>query len=376
MRSGRLPLLVLTAITFIVSSCSPAREPPLAPPSSTLQLMGYHVWWMGDAWQEADLAALDEVLFFELRVGENGTIEQPNGWPDRWRDLIGTARDQGSLVVPTISASDPDLFIRVFSSGLRTRLLLESTMDAVRDAEADGVHLDFEIFRSVPSEVRGQFIEFVEALRSELDSYRSDSRLTVFALAFDQGDVLDESRLSQIADYLVVQGYDLHWRTGDSAGPVAPIRGWGNSNWEAILGRFIALGVDRSKIIMSIPLFGYEWPTESEKPGARTRGPGITITYAPVDSLHLTGTRPNVTERIAAYGALRDASSGSPYYAYQDSTGWFQGWYEDPQSIAEKIEFVKREGLAGVAVFPLGYDNGALLRQIQSSLVSYQAETK
>ena len=376
MRAGYLLIIGLTGITLLALACSPTRETTRPPSGTTLKLLGYHVWWTGDAWREADLSDLDEVVFFELRVGESGTLVQTNGWPDRWRDLIATVQSQGSLIVPAVSLSDPDLFERIFSSGLRRRLLLESTMDAVRRAEADGVHLDFEIFRAVPPEISEEFVDFVEALRNELKTYRADARLTVFALAFDPGNVFDEARLSQIADYLVVQGYDMHWRTGDSAGPVAPIRGWGNSNWEAILRRFDELGVDRRKLVMSIPFFGYEWPTESEKPGARTRGPGIAITYAPVDSQHLRGVRPNAISRTAAYGVLRDSSSGSPYYAFQDSTGWFQGWYEDPQSIAEKIDFVKREGLAGVAVFPIGYDDGTLLKQIRALRFSNEAEAR
>jgi spore germination protein YaaH len=63
----------------------------------------------------------------------------------------------------------------------------------------------------------------------------------------------------------------------------------------------------------------------------------------------------------------RDPASGSPYYAYQEpSGGWRQGWFEDDRSLAAKFEFVKQQQLAGIAVFPIGYDDGAfdaLLRQ-------------
>jgi len=247
-------------------------------------------------------------------------------------------------------------------------------VEAVQLTQAPGVHLDFEVFEPVPEVARSGFTTFVRDLRHALDALEGKHMLTMYALAFDPGDVFDESALVPYIDYFVVQGYDLHWKGGATAGPVAPVRGWGTANWEAVLSRFLSLGVPRSKIIMALPFYGYEWPVTSPEPGASTRGAGVSVTYAPVDTTAMPLFRISALERVQQFGFKRDPLSLSPYYVFQDSTGWVQGWFEDPVSIREKIQFVKQHRLAGIAIFVPAYDNGELFRVIREAL--YESVTR
>lgn len=80
----------------------------------------------------------------------------------------------------------------------------------------------------------------------------------MFLVADDESDVFDEASLAEVADYLVVQGYDLHARAEARAGPVAALEGWGRRNWRTIVARLVEIGVPRRKIVMSVPYFGYE----------------------------------------------------------------------------------------------------------------------
>jgi spore germination protein YaaH len=157
-----------------------------------------------------------------------------------------------------------------------------------------------------------------------------------------------------------VQGYDAAWTGSRAAGPVAPLRGRSAVTWERGLDDALRLGVARERILFSVPFFGYEWPTGSARPYAATRGPGRTTTFAAVDAQRLPAIRIDAQARIARFGARRHLSSGAPYYVFADRDGWWQGWYEDEWSLARKLAFVKREGLAGVAAFAYGYDGGAL----------------
>ncbi|HKK93738.1 MAG TPA: hypothetical protein VJ925_09895, partial [Longimicrobiales bacterium] len=60
-------------------------------------------------------------------------------------------------------------------------------------------------------------------------------------------------------------------------------------------------------------------------------------------------------DRVAEHGLRRDSASASPWYAWRDDEGWRQGWFDDAVSLRAKYEFVREEGLGGVAVFPLAY---------------------
>jgi spore germination protein YaaH len=82
----------------------------------------------------------------------------------------------------------------------------------------------------------------------------------------------------------------------------------------------------------------------------------VELTYAPVNS-----EMPSAMSRALEFGKQRDAVSGSPYYTYEDSTGWYQGWFEDVESLSRKTDFIREMRLGGAAAFPLGYGNAELV---------------
>jgi spore germination protein YaaH len=109
---------------------------------------------------------------------------------------------------------------------------------------------------------------------------------------------------------------------------------------------------------MAVPMYGYEWPTETERPGSATRGEAVEVLLAPPAGL--LPELPRAREQAARHGLRRDPESGSPYYAFQDATGWRQGWFEDAESLRAKYDFVRERGLGGIALFPLAYGDAAL----------------
>jgi len=320
---------------------------------------GYHPYWAGDAWTEYPFDALDELYIFEIEVGADGTVIAPHGWPDRWTALTAAASDAGVRVTPTVSMHDPLAFEALFEDHVRIDRLITTVEGLVRqDAKVSGVHLDIEVFQPVRPGARDGFVAFVAGLRNRLEILDPTLTLSVFVPAFDDADVYNERALGQLADFLVVQGYDLHSAGEETTGPVAGLRGWGRLNWDAVVDRFIGFGVPPRKIVMSIPLYGYEWPAESDQPGTRTRGRATPIPLlAPDDVLP---ELPRAFDQAARHGLRRDEVSGTPYYAFQDESGWRQGWFEDAESLRAKYRFVRERGLGGVAIFPLAYGDAAL----------------
>lgn len=318
--------------------------------------MGYHAYWTNDAWEAYPYDVLDAVLFFDLEVGAGGRITNRHGWPDRWLPMQRHAAAQGTAVVPVVSLMNAETFIEVFQSESAQTVLLDEIMDLFADfPETAGVQLDFEVFQQVPSPVRAAVTEFVRRLDEEMERTVPGRNLSMFMLAYDERDVFDEAALARSLDFVVVQGYDLHARGDEQAGPVAATEGWGRRNWQFVVDRFVNLGVSRDKIVMAVPYFGYLWPTESEELRARTRGAGVSLTLAPVDSAHSGANRLSARSESTVHGVQRDPESDVPYYTFTDTSGAYQGWFEDEQSLEAKYRFVVENGLRGVAIFPLAY---------------------
>jgi spore germination protein len=325
---------------------------------------GYYPYWMGDQWKEEGLGGLDGVFFFELEVEGDGSLRTSHGWPIRWTELIAAARAEGALVAPTFTLFGAARFDSVFTSPEATRRLLANVTGVATNAAAGGVHLDFEMFSAVDPAAREAYSRFVEQVAVQLEATRPGSHLSVFLPPFDTPDAFDEARLAAAVDHVVVQGYDFHYRGSQTTGPVAPLRGWNGQNWEAVARRYALLGVPMDKILMAVPLYGYEWPTETDQPRSATRGRGNTVSLAAVDRDRVPGLGGSALARASQYGLRRDVQSGSPWYAYERTDGWYQGWFEDEESLRQKMDFVRMRGMAGVAFFPLGYDGGRTVARL------------
>ena len=351
-------LIGLILLLFGCAVSEPATVPEQGAPvaEDAYVVSGYHPYWMQDTWTTYDPSVYDEIYFFSIDIDSTGRIADRHGWPDRWFTMQQELSGKTIRVTPVVTLFSQAGFERLFEEPEASGELLGTLVGLLRDSPAvGGLQIDFEIYQPVREEVRRNFTEFVGRLRTEMRAVRPYSRLSLYMLAYDQSDVFDEAALQQHVDYFVVQGYDLFGRSEGRTGPVAGLEGWGDRNWRSIVERFRGMGVEGEKIVMSVPYFGYEWPAESEEPGAATRGSGVTLSYAPVDSALVPGTGRSAREEAAQHGLRRDPESGSPYFAYRDSTGWRQGWFEDAESLRRKYAYVKEAGLRGVAVFPAAY---------------------
>ncbi len=361
--------VALSGIALLASGCATSGSGErVMMPSSTSQpfVAGYHVYWAEEAWIDYPFDALDELYFFELEVDGLGGFLDRHGWATRWQAMSARALDAGVQVTPTISMHDPEAFRALFPNALRVDLLIENVVGLLDESPGvAGIHLDFEVFEAVDADVRDGFTGFVVALAEELRVRHPTKALSVFALAFDDDDVYNERALGRAVDYLVVQGYDYHSSGSGNAGPVAGLDGWGRLNWGTVLDRFENFGVPASKIVMSVPLYGYEWPVVSDAGGATTRGMGITVPYsAPPE---MVGGSPSARDQAATHGMERDGESRTPWYRYQASDGWRQGWYEDAESLREKYEFARARGVGGIALFPLAYGDEEIWKGLRAA---------
>lgn len=353
--------------TSVIASCAAGsgvtRSTPTLPEGSFVA--GYHTWWTGESWGEYPFDVLDRLYFFEVEARADGSLDR-HGWPAEWSGLLARAASAGVAVTPTVSMHDAQGFQELFRDASRVDALLAATLAMLTETpQVGGLHLDFEVFEAIDPEARDGFTAFVARLALALDAQRPSLALSVFTMAFDVDDAYNERALGQIADYLVVQGYDYHSPGSANAGPLAAVEGWGGLNWNTVVQRFDAFGVPRAKLVMAVPLYGYEWPVESETAGAATRGRGVTIPLqAPAD---VEPELPRASTQALLHGVQRDEASGVPWYRYEAQDGWRQGWFEDVVSLRRKFDFVRREGLGGVALFPLAYGSDAIWNDLRAA---------
>lgn len=357
-----IPLHIVSGVAgLLVSALALAAPAAIAPKSQSdqaYQTWGYQPWWMHANWPAIDLGLWRRVILFELPITAEGAISGKESLPPDWEDMAGQASRCGTAFDLAFTLFDETIFEQVFSSATRRETLLRQMLELHGQAGASGIHLDVEIYQNVSANAVKGYREFVKRLSRELRRKDARQLLSIFGVVGAKQELLDASTISAVHN-IVVQGYDAHWRDSPVAGSVAPLKGGHKLSWENSLKYYLALGVPRSKLLFSVPYYGYEWPVENAQPGSATTGSGKDMTYAPLPVEWVPKIQLSALEQGRAHGARRDPETGSSFYTYQDAQGnWWQGWYEDEASIARKMAFVEQEKLAGIAVFTLGYDAG------------------
>ena len=212
----------------------------------------------------------------------------------------------------------------------------------------DGVNLDFE-YQNDPLAILGNDFEMFldEIKKADLGEISVD----VFANTVIKGDEQELKSLLEKIDNLVVMAYDFHRPGVDFAGPVAPIgSNVGKRNIREVVEKIIAINLDKQKIIMAYPLYGYEWQTYDKEFGSQIkRGWYQMASWRRVKEIIETAS-------AEALEVKWDELSMSPWLVFEEKGKIHQIYFEDEKSLKAKIDLVKQNQLAGWGFWALGYE--------------------
>ena len=280
--------------------------------------------------------------WFELKEDGSAVVTR-EGAGDR--DVLAIAREAGIRVVPTVT-NDLDatrVSASLATAAARRRHVAQLVRIVNRPAYA-GLDLDYEHLEPADRE---EFVAFVRSLAAAL--HARDKTLTVSVqptTASDgQGSVarsLDYSAIGRVADEVRVLAYDRNWACGGS-GPVAPI------DWVEDVVKFVERRVPRRKIVLGVPLYGYDWPRE---------GCAVSRTWRDV-----TRQRTLYDGRLA-WSARWQARQ----MRYGAGTRARVVWFEDAAGTKAKAKLVEEHRLRGVALWRIGGEDPATWNTLLSVL--------
>ncbi|MFH0879807.1 MAG: glycosyl hydrolase family 18 protein [Lentisphaerota bacterium] len=309
------------------------------------QVFGWHPYWEGTSYTNYDFSVLSSVAYFSYEVNPaNGAYVDIHSWTTT--PLVGLAQTAGVKVVLAVTCfGNADNQTLLNNASAKTNLTAE-LLRLVKLRNADGVNIDFEGISD--SSLRSQVTSFMTNLAARFHSEIPGSQVSIDLPAVDWSSIFDVPALNASLDLLIIMGYDYHWAGGPNAGPVAPLRHsatWGTLCVERSVSNYLSAGASPGKLILGVPYYGYEWPTESLKLNAATLGSATTRAY------------PSAVNRAATYGRLWDANSSVPYFLTGPTGSYTQCWYDDTESLGEKYDFVTQRGIGGIGIWALGYDD-------------------
>jgi len=304
---------------------------------------------------------LDQIIYFGIGIDETGTLMKIDNegnelieWKyfrgNEFKNIRKSAEQTNTKILIAIKNFDNvSIDTLISSDSNRNRAVLQISR-LVDDYDLDGVNIDFEYFTQIDFPTMKFYNQFLQELSTSLKETNSESIISVDvnATAVYQDNAYDMVKIGDVVDQVIVMGYDFHRPISTRAGPVAPLDSEGDTPSLSQTINSLRGRVESNKVILGIPLYGYEWQTYTIDYASKTvPDSGAVATYKRVREL-LT----NRDDLQLSYDPL----SQSPRITYFQNGLIKQIYYEDDKSIQKKLEFIKENELAGVALWTLGYE--------------------
>ncbi len=318
----------------------------LGTPEKPTVVFGYLPYWnVGDAVIHLDI--LSHIAYFGVELAADGSLGDSRHWGGSALDtLIAQAHAEGVrvvLVATNFSGTDQQALL---SSPTARALAVSNLVDLVVAGGGDGVNIDFE---GLPVAVKADFVTFISDLKAAMDAALGDSSVTLATPAVDWKGSYDYDRLAEESDGLIIMGYDYYYSGGDP-GPLSPLYSstmWGQKSLTWTLDDYDKYGgtVNRDKFVLALPLYGYDWPADSDALPSVATASADAVSYSVCQS------------KGDASGRNWNEDSASPWYDYYLSGAYHQVWCDTDESLVMKYLAAKDRGIAGIGFWAIGYES-------------------
>lgn len=301
-------------------------------------LIGFLPYWTITSYDPPS-GLFDYIVFFDAPAQSDGSID--TSYIDWYLDEIRRVNAScGCTMLLAITCFNADTMDQIMA--YHREEFIQNILDVIETYGFAGVNIDFEFMRDTNSYTGGDNTDyFLEVLIS----LKNNGVIVSFDIAGSIETVYRDSRLNDYVDFVFLMGYDYHWSNAPTTGPVSPLKSTELDVDDSldILDNYY----DKNKIILGLPLYGYDWPASSPDPYTSTTGSGTARTYR------------SIRNSYYGYGVLWDDIGHVPWIRYQDNGGWRQIWFDNITSLAMKIDYVIKYGYGGFGFWALGYEDGA-----------------
>jgi spore germination protein len=311
----------------------PPPPPPSAGPSRTVY--GYWPYW-GDDLGTVVWDRLSHIAIFGVELESDGSLSGTHHWTEVAEQAVALGSEYDVRVHLCLIGFDEEIQGEVLPDASKRARAIGELVALVEAYGADGVNVDIE---SMDSELAPWLVTFIRELNAQVED------LYIATPAIDWLDAYDYDQLAEASDGLFIMAYGYHWSGGDP-GPNSPLSGgapWSRYAIDQTVEDYRDNGAPDDKIIVGLPLYGRNWPSVDQAVPGEATGEGSSVTWV------------GALEQAAKTGRHWDSVTSTPY-TFPDAT--HQLWYDDLESLEDKIAWSLDQGLQGVGFWALTYEDG------------------
>jgi len=317
-----------------------------------IKVMGFLPTWMiGKTVEYTN--EINYLIFLGVEVDEKGNLI----WDDQSKKINSETylkqknliwENGGKNILGIKLFTDEKIDSLMASTEAKSNLI--SQLKALRQTEKfDGINVDFEYQGNPMAVLSEEMIDFMAKLK---ESGLGEISLDIFVNTINKGSVEQINNLVNSVDNLIIMAYDFHRPGVDYAGAVAPIESKpGDRNIMEVVEKILSLNINKEKVVMAYPLYGYEWKTYTKDfEGQVIRGWYQMASWARVKKLLAD------TAFVETSAVKWDELSMTPWVVFEEEGEIHQIYFENEKSLKIKLDLVNQNQFGGIGFWALGYE--------------------
>lgn len=306
--------------------------------NSPKELIGFYAeWWATDTSSYNSLYSnvdtIKTIAPFWATLGEDGTITDRGG-NDHDAVVNFAHKNNVSVLLLVNNAKEQENkspIHTILATPSSRATAINNLEDYIKKYKLDGINVDFEM---VAAQDRDNLSAFMQELSARFKPQGYIISIDVFPKQDESNDVsiaYDYAQLAKYADKIILMTYDNHG-TWSNAGPIADI------NWVEKNVKYALKFIPKNKLYIGLAAYGYDWSSKG------------------IESLEYSAIM-NLAQHFNS-SVIWDSPSKSPHFDYTDADGInHQVWFENSESLKNKIALVNNYDIAGAAMWKLGEED-------------------
>ncbi|MFH1622364.1 MAG: glycosyl hydrolase family 18 protein [Candidatus Omnitrophota bacterium] len=299
------------------------------------------------------LGKITNINLFLYALDKDGNIINTLKEPDELKQIIEFLRKNNIKISVTFTndviysqndkrLKDSGIVNKILSDDSLRQKHIKQILEISRSINADGVDIDYE---SININDKDIFTQFIEELSFALHNDKKNLIVTVQQKTENHqrtgAGAIDWREISRYADKIIIMCYNYSSKVS-GPGPICPIY------WLKDIIRFAKTQIPLDKICIALPLHGYDWSKEG------------------INSINLQ----KVEKLFLDYPLEKrwDKKSQSPYFRYSKGGVKHEVWFEDKESLSEKIQIIKNYHINNIALWHVGILDPSLSDTLQDFL--------
>lgn len=288
---------------------------------------------------------IDTAIYFSVSATTSGINKTNTGYSNLQEFVSRSTNTPNTLLA--ISMVDDDINSSVLESSAAQERIISQAVTIAKDNGFDGIILDLEVGGFAGKEVNTQILTFTKRASEMVKKNNLSFAMTLYGDSFYRNRPYSIELLSPYVDQFYIMAYDLHKLWG-TPGPNFPAKGSDIFGYDMqTMIRDMLKFTTRNKITVIFGLYGHDWMVDEQK---RPFTAAKTLTQSQIQKKFIDScVMKNCIIKRNPYALETEIN-------YIDEEAHYHiVWFEDAQSVSQKIGLLKENGINSVSYWAYSY---------------------